>query len=301
MSDPVEHISVCVCTYRRPQLLNRLLLALGSQETNGRFTYSIVVGDNDELRSADAIVSEFADKSGISVTYCVEPKQSITLARNKTIENANGDFVAFIDDDEYPRERWLFTLLDCCKKYDADGVLGPVKPQFDETPPTWVVKSKVYERRTYSTGTAVSSKDGRTGNVLLRKRVFTPGEPPFRPEFHRGGDTDFFARMINRGHVFVWCNEAAVYEVVPPSRWKRTFMLKRAFIRGSNNLKLPDFGPRSIAKSIIAAPIYIIALPFALFLGQHRFMSLLVRLCDHLGKLTACIGINPVKSPYATD
>ena len=36
-------------------------------------------------------------------------------------------------------------------------------------------------------------------------------------------------------------------------------------------------------------------------LGQHRFMSLLVRLCDHLGKILAVIGINPVKGPYITE
>ena len=34
-------------------------------------------------------------------------KQNIALARNKAIENAKGDFIAFIDDDEFPLDQWL--------------------------------------------------------------------------------------------------------------------------------------------------------------------------------------------------
>jgi hypothetical protein len=30
-------------------------------------------------------------------------------------------------------------------------------------------------------------------------------------------------------------------------------------------------------------------------------MSVLVRLCDHLGKLLALVGINPLKNQYVTD
>jgi hypothetical protein len=30
-------------------------------------------------------------------------------------------------------------------------------------------------------------------------------------------------------------------------------------------------------------------------------MNILVRLCDHLGKLLAVVGIKPVESPYVTD
>ena len=57
---------------------------------------------------------------------------------------------------------------------------------------------------------------------------------PFNPEFRQGEDQDFFRRMIDHGHVFIWCNEAVAYEVVPPIRWKRTFMLKRALLRGAS-------------------------------------------------------------------
>ena len=107
--------------------------------------------------------------------------------------------------------------------------------------------------------------------------------------------------MIQVGHVFVWCNEAVVYEVVPPVRWKRSFMLRRALLQGTVSVLHPSFGARDIVKSIIAIPAYTAVLPFALVLGHHRFMILLVKICDHIGKLFALMGINLIREPYVTE
>jgi len=297
----MQHVSVCICTYKRPELLKHLLDELGDQERSELFTFSIVVVDNDRSESARRVVEDFTKVWPIQVTYCVEPRQNIALARNKAVENATGDFIAFIDDDEFPTKRWLLTLFEVCCQYNVDGVLGPVKPHFDQQPPQWVVKGKFYERQTYPTGFVIDWRKGRTGNVLLRKRIFTGFGQPFRPEFRAGEDQEFFHRAIDKGHVFIWCDEAVAYEVVPPLRWKRTFMLRRALLRGAIEPKTPNFGARDVAKSLVAVPAYAIALPFALMAGQDKFMGLSVRLCDHLGKLLAVVGINPVAEPYVTE
>ena len=294
-----KHISVCVLTYKRPEFLRRLLGDLVNQETGGRFTYSVVVADNDALRSAEALVFEFAN-APIPVIYCVEPQQNISLTRNRAIENSTGDFIAFIDDDEFPTKRWLLTLFEACDKYGCDGVLGPVKCHFDEKPPKWVIKGKFYERPSYPTGFVIDWTKGRTGNVLLKRTILDVGELAFSPEFHRAGDQDFFRRMIAKGHVFIWCDEAVAYEVVPPIRWTRSFMLKRALLRGTIGMQHPT-SRRRIAKAVIAVPAYAVALPFALMLGQDRFMNVLVRLFDHLGSLLTFVGIKPVKSQLVTD
>ena len=85
MSRDVPHISLCICTYKRPRLLARLLDGLRAQDAGGLFTYSIVVADNDTARSAERVVSDFAAHTHIPVTYCVEPRQNIALTRNKAV------------------------------------------------------------------------------------------------------------------------------------------------------------------------------------------------------------------------
>jgi hypothetical protein len=180
----------------------------------------------------------------------------------------------------------------------VDGVLGPVKPLFEDGVPRWVVKGGFYDRPCYQTGFVLAYGQTRTGNVLLKKHVLRDADSPFRPEFRAGEDVDFFRRAIEQGRVFIWCNKAVVYEFVPPTRWKRMYLLRKALLRGACAALRPTVGILDIAKSVAAVPIYGLALPFAALLGQHRFMDLLVRLCDHLGKLLALVGINPIADPY---
>ena len=301
MPTETKHICVCVCTYRRPELLVRLFKELRGQDTSGLFTYSIVVVDNDRLESAKAVVLEFAAASGIRIKYCVEPRQNIALARTKAVDNSDGDFVAFIDDDEFPIKRWLLTLFEACNKYNVDGVLGPVKPHFDEAPPKWVVKGGFYDRKTYPTGLVIDWKKGRTGNTLLKREIVAADGSSFNPAFLTGEDQEFFGRMIAKGHVFIWCNEALAYETVPSIRWQPAFMLKRALLSGAISTVHPTFGAPEIAKSMIAVPAYTAVLPFTLVLGHHRFITCLIKLFSHLGGLLALIGIRPVKQPYVTE
>jgi len=301
MSSQTKHICVCICTYKRPHFLQRLLTELDGQDTGGLFTYSVVVADNDQLQSAKEVVTGFQATSAIRVTYCVEPRQNIALTRNRAIENAHGDFVAFIDDDEFPTKAWLLTLFNAWKHYGVDGVLGPVNRYFDETPPKWILKGNFYSRASYPTGLVIDWPKGRTGNVLLKRSIFPADELPFNPEFRNGEDQEFFRRMIERGYKFIWCHEAVAYEVVPPVRWKRSFMLRRALLNGSMQPKRAAFGIRDVLKSLVAIAGYTIAIPFVSVLGQHRLMDLLVRLFDHLGKVLAFAGLNPIKDAYVTE
>ena len=52
---------------------------------------------------------------------------------------------------------------------------------------------------------------------------------------------------------------------------------------------------------MVAVPVYTAALPFALLFGQHRMVRLLVSMFDHLGKLLALVGLNPVKEQYVIE
>jgi succinoglycan biosynthesis protein ExoM len=295
----VAHIAVCVCTYKRAVLLRRLLDELSRQETGGLFTYSVVIADNDEARSAEPVADAARTELGLAIKYCMEPRQNIALARNKVVENADGDYLAFIDDDEFPCREWLLTLFKTCREHQVDGVLGPVLRHFDQTPPKWLEKSNFYVRRVNPTGMRVEWLEARTGNVLLKRELVAGDPAPFRPEFRAGEDQDFFRRKIAEGRNFIWCAEAEAFETVPPARWNRKYLLRKALLRGATaGLHTNAAG---VVKSLIASPLYALALPFALVAGQQYFMTLLVKICDHLGKLLILVGINPVREEYVLD
>jgi glycosyltransferase involved in cell wall biosynthesis len=297
----IPHISVCICTYKRPLPLRRLLTELSCQSTGGLFTFSIIVADNDATRSAEATVADCRISSSIPIEYRCEPRQGIARARNKVVENAAGDYLAFLDDDEFPAPGWLLALFQACNEYKVDGVLGPVIRYFDEVPPAWLKRSRLFDRRVNPTGMRVGWREARTGNVLLKQEVIGADPTPFRLEFITGEDQDFFRRKIEEGRRFIWCAEAEAFEVLPPARWKRMYFVRKALMQGSSAAMRPTCGFSSLAKSAVAVPLYALILPFALVLGQHYFMTILFKLCSHAGKLLRRIGIDPIREQYVSE
>jgi succinoglycan biosynthesis protein ExoM len=294
-SHGMEHISVCICTFKRPNLLRGLLSGLEHQRTDGLFNYSVVVVDNDYSMSAQDIVRSFQQESNLEAEYYVEREQNIALARNKAVENARGDFIAFLDDDEFPPNDWLFHLYIACQRFRADGVLGPVNPHFEGNCPKWIVKGRLVERTSHSTGTIMKATDTRTGNVLLKREIFEDADNRFEPAFGRTGGEDvwFFVKVIAKGRVFVWCEEAPVYESVPPERWKASYYLKR-FIRigglTGEEVRKKGLPGQSPARVTVAFCVYVTILPFAMFLGKHTFMRYLVKSAYNFSWLSGYFG-----------
>jgi succinoglycan biosynthesis protein ExoM len=292
----VEEISICICTYRRADLLGQLLKRLPEQQTNGLFTFSVVVVDNDREESAREVTTAFAENAPFVVLYRVEPRQNIALARNLAVANANGSYVAFIDDDEFPEPNWLIDHFKACRQYGADGSLGPVLPYYETPPPAWLANGGFHNRPRHSTGYEITLKDARTGNALLKREVLLRDGDPFQSQFENGGeDVDFFRRRMEKGSKFIWCDEAVVHEVVPQVRCTRAYFTKRALLRGANSLKQQRGRWAKVGKSAIALPLYALSLPFLRLAGDHHYFKYLIKTCDHAGRLLATIGIRPVR------
>ena len=301
MNGVKDHIGVCVPTFKRPQLLGQLLQKLARQQTHAQFRYSLHVVDNDCKRSAERTVAEFARSVPLLVTYDVEPVQNISLARNRAIRSAQGNFVAFIDDDEAPPDNWLRELYVACRQHNADGVLGPVKPFFEPGTPLWLKKSGLCDRPSHRTGTVLSHLQTRTGNVLFKRSILDGVEVPFPIEMGNTGgeDMDFFKWRISRGYVFVWCDEAPVYEIVTPDRYRRTYHLAKnlriggltgEMVRGAASEKWRSL-LRSVGSVLFHGPGTAATLPF----GRHLYMKHSVKLAYHLGRICGCLGFVPVR------
>jgi glycosyltransferase involved in cell wall biosynthesis len=287
----LPHISVCIITFKRPEFLRRLLESLKHQETGGLFSYSVAVVDNDREESAKPVVAQARLGTQLQMEYRLEPEKNLSLARNRALRAAHGDFAAFIDDDEFPVERWLLELHRTYCTFKSDGVLGPVEPHFEIEPPGWIVRSKVFQRPRYPTGRLLDWNETRTGNVLLKRDLADDEGNLFNPAFGKHGeDRDFFKRLIQKGHKFVWCDEAVAYETQPPERLTRKYHLRRALLRGSIAYAHAPAKMPAVLTSVVAFGLYTAALPLLQISGHHNFMKYLVKDCDHIGRILACLG-----------
>ena len=226
-------VAICICTFRRPELLRELLQGFG------RLTFhkvaapqiQIVVVDNDELASAEQVSR--AVSVPYPLTYVVEPSRGITYARNRAITEAGlMDFIAFIDDDETPSPHWLDELLAAQAEFCADVISGPVFPTFAADVPGWVKNGGFFDARSATTGT--QRPTCACNNVLIAAHVFTR-VPRFDDAFALSGaeDTDFFLRVCQGGYKIMWSQEAAVFEAVSSGRGTVGWLLRREYQTGN--------------------------------------------------------------------
>lgn len=291
-----DHISVCICTFHRPELLARALSGVTSQSTKAEISYEVVVVDNDCHRSAEETVRRFQPGNAAKIIYDCEPVQNIALTRNRAILNATGNFIAFIDDDETPAEDWLYSMYQCIKDYNADAALGPVLPEFPKGAPEWLKKSGLCDRPRNATGLPITERDLRTGNILFQRYIFEKGDLWFNPSrgLTGGEDGEFISKQLRKGRRFVWCDEAPVFEIVPEERWPALFYLKKNYRIGTlYGEKLRRAGSIiPIMQSVILFSGYTLLLPLSFIGGQHIWMKLLTKLSYNTGRLLGFLGIS---------
>lgn len=225
-------ISVCVCTFRRPESLKRTLESLHEQcaETP---PFDVVLVDNDAAGSAKP-VSAWAAGRGMTVRYELEPVQNIARARNRSIREARGEYVAFIDDDGTAGPRWLIELVTAVERHRADGGFGPVHCRFGGGGRAWIRNGGFFDYRIKPTGAPLAWYETRTDNALVHRKVLDGLAGPFDETFGLTGgeDVDLFERLLRRGVRLVAVEAAPVFEDLPAERATVRWLARRHFNNG---------------------------------------------------------------------
>lgn len=230
--------SVCVATYKRAELLDKLLQSLLDQVLPEGVNAEVVVVDNDAEGSAEPIVRRYRDTDRMTFRYFRQPIKNISLTRNMGIREATGTYVLLIDDDEIACPEWIARLLRTLHKYDADGVFGPSIPTYKHAVPEWLRKGERLLIDTIpKTSTGTEAVATWSSNCLMKASIVKGLEGPFDPKYGTTGgeDTELFNRLKHNKARFVYCNEACAYEYWPPERTRVAYLMRRSF-KGTNSL-----------------------------------------------------------------
>jgi succinoglycan biosynthesis protein ExoM len=255
MGGGMTSVDVGVCTFRRPSLAETLV-SLSRQRLPDGCALRVIVADNDETPSAEALVREVAAEHGLAVTYVHAPARNISIARNACLAAAEADWFAFIDDDETAAPDWIAKLLAEAERGGWDAVLGPVKALYAEEAPPWLAAGDFHSTQPVEVGGRFLK--GYSCNVLMRTRAITERDLAFRLELGRQGgeDDDFFYRLTDAGGTIGYAPDAWTYEPVPPHRARLAWLLERSFRTGqthADRLTQHHRGPARLAQTGIAA------------------------------------------------
>lgn len=304
----LDHITVSLCTYKRSELLDTLLGKMIQQQTEGRFTFSIVVVDNDPKKSAEEVVHQYMSSAPVRISYHHQPVKGLTYARNMSIEHSSGDYIAILDDDEVPVTDWLLQLYKTLKKYNADAVFGSVVPRFEVDPPEWVQRRKFFYWRDLRSETGTTTDKCVTNNVLVRRDLILKHDLKFDHDYAFAGGEDqafFFELMEYQPDVtFLNCKDAVVHEFITADRCDPDYILKRNILEGRGRV----FGMSKFAKSKLQRKIILTArffqsyfrvllisaaLPFLLMFKKDLGAEYYYRNYYHIGIILALFDFSP--------
>ena len=92
-------ISVIIPTYNRAPCLGEAIQSVLDQDyfmRNGSSSFELLVVDDGSTDSTRDVVHSF----GKRVRYHFQPNRGVSVARNKGLDLAQGDYIAFLDSDD---------------------------------------------------------------------------------------------------------------------------------------------------------------------------------------------------------
>lgn len=215
MSAP--EISVVIPVRNGARSLPALLASLHGQ-TLAPERFEVVVVDN---ASGDATAA-VARAAGAMVV--AEPEANRSRARNRGIEAARADRLAFTDADCVASERWLEAMLAC--RDEAPLVAGPVEVT---TGPLPNAVERLEARWRFAQEHWVRQGWAATANLSV-ERAALDAVGGFDPAYRRAGeDPDFCLRAREAGFALGWCPGAVVRHEAESSLAPT---LRRAFRHG---------------------------------------------------------------------
>jgi len=295
-------VSICVCTYRR-EMLRRTLASLARLTVPPGREVEVIVVDNDSDGSARSMVSDFVTSAPFQVVYALEPRKGLSFARNRGLETAKGQWIALIDDDEIAERDWLARLLETAELFCADAVVGAVLPEFEGSPPAWVVHSRFFDRSLPPAGTKIGMGIALSGNALLRADFLRARNLWFDPDFNftGGEDSDFFRRFTDLEGTVVSAPDAVVREFVPSQRMTAEHLSKVSLWIGEIYARLTHKHggllvtaasvPRAAFNLIIATLLMAVSFPFGRT-WYYRYYLLVLR---NAGKFRYYLGLSPIE------
>ncbi len=219
-------VTVAVCTRDRSTNLRHCLAALMQLDYAN---LDLLVVDN---APSDTSTRKLVEMEFPQIRYVIEPRPGLDWARNRAIEEAHGEIIAYTDDDVAVDKLWATALARAfVENPETMCVTGLVMPAELETEAQWLFEqyggfNRGYEPHWYTVDRAyykrTSSQYGWAGlfgtgaNMAFRRTLF--GQIGMFDEAldvgtitNGGGDIEMFFRVLHEGYTLIYEPRAIVH------------------------------------------------------------------------------------------
>jgi glycosyltransferase involved in cell wall biosynthesis len=264
-------ISVIMATYNRCESLKDTLVSLVKQEYDVSFDYEIIVVDNNSNDNTKKVAYGFMNLFNGKLKYLFEAKQGQVFALNKGIREAQGEIIAFIDDDVILHKAWLKNINKYFDSYpEIAGIGGKILPKFKYKQPCWLTLDSKYLLRGalnyYDYGNnafLIEARDKQIlgANMAFRKSLFEK-HGLLRERIIRHvnrillfPDTEFYRRIKDAGEKIMYAPEVLVEHVFDKTRINKRYFRWWYYYVGISDIII---NPRKKERKICKLPVWLI-------------------------------------------
>ena len=228
-------VSLIIATYNGAKKLPTTLESL-TKQTLESDVWEVVVVNNNSTDNTAEVVTEFAKSHPeLRVKLVFEPQQGLSYARNRGIDESEGEYIIIIDDDEIACPDLLseyYEFWDTRPHVVAAG--GKITPHYPKRRPRWM--SRITERPiagTLDLGNEIREfPDGKYfggGNMGLRRTAinyygkFDPNLGRRGSKLLGGEEKELYMRYYTSGEDIYYLPKAEIFHVIDESRLTRTY------------------------------------------------------------------------------
>ncbi len=234
--------TVALCTHNHADRLIRTLSDLSRLKppTAG---WELLLVDNASSDSTAAILADPGwHPRSAEVRIVHEETLGLSHARNRAIEEAHGEYLLFMDDDETPDPEWLLAYEAAIREHAPDALGGRIEVLFEGERPGWLTDELLGFLGQLDHGAADWLTRENTpfygGNFVVRKDLFTRvggfdtglGRRGLANE--GGEDTEFYRRLIGAGCRVRWVPEAVIHHRIQATKLRRGYFLDLHYRQG---------------------------------------------------------------------
>lgn len=118
-------ISFIVCCYNGEKRISKTLNAIFKAASQSEVNCELIVVNNCSIDNTHQIVESIINKaSEIDAKLVYEANPGLMSARLRGAEEASGDYLAFIDDDNAIADNWILEAKNAINKYSSAGIIG---------------------------------------------------------------------------------------------------------------------------------------------------------------------------------
>lgn len=232
-------LTIIICTYNRDCYIRRTLDCIANCHAD-KDDYEILLIDNNCTDNTACVCREFETEWSrrVNYRYVVETKQGLSNARNRGIEEANGDFLVFLDDDAFVAEDYIKNLKRHLTEYEGLAAFGgKIDPYYESgVAPEWMsrwsyswVSALNYGKHVKPfTGNAypIGANMGVRADLAKKIGGFNPNLGRSCKNTMAGEEKDFFNKIKALGETILYFPDVFVQHCIPEKRLTLEFIKK---------------------------------------------------------------------------